>query len=338
MSIEALIAFSLASAIGAELLLFAVFLLSRSQRSAALSLLAGLSLLLAGIVIANLAIGVGAWPGLANVVLFADLCIPPMAYLYVRQLDPARPPPNRRDVSHVAPAVLGTSVWVANLVSSMDTYVIGCWVLYLGACVYRLAQDGNGYTRARRRFIVVLLGVLSLVVLLRGAMSFNAGSVSFLNGTPYLLVLLVTFAATCLLLFSALRFPDLMDGPAGKYLNSPIPETELIVLEARLLEHIKERRPYLDPDLTLTALAAQIEAPGRQVSQLVNARFGLNVSAYLNRCRIEEAARLLAAMPATPIKLVMFQSGFRSKSIFNREFQRRLGVSPSIFKRRHFDR
>jgi AraC-like DNA-binding protein len=33
------------------------------------------------------------------------------------------------------------------------------------------------------------------------------------------------------------------------------------------------------------------------------------------------------------IKAVMFASGFKSKSIFNREFQRCLGVSPTEFRR-----
>jgi AraC-like DNA-binding protein len=69
--------------------------------------------------------------------------------------------------------------------------------------------------------------------------------------------------------------------------------------------------------------------PARQVSQLVNARFKTNVSAFINQHRVQEAARLLCEEPDKPIKVVMFESGFKSKSIFNREFQRRMGKSPS---------
>lgn len=336
MPAQALIAFSLASAIGAELLLFAVFLLSKGRRNPALHLLAGLSLLLAGIIVANLAIGMGAWSGLADLVLFADLCVPPVTYLYIRQLSPTRPPIRRRDLVHALPPILGLGAWVGGLASSMDAYVIACWILYLGAAAYRFARDGDDHPRALWRFVVALLGVFTLIVVLRVTMALRAGSaLSFLTGAPYLMVLVATFAATCLLLFTALRFPDLLGGGAGspKYTGSTVSDAGLRALVARFDECLEVHKPYLDPDLTLTALAARLEAPPRHVSQLVNARFGVNVPAYLNRRRVEEAIRRLTAAPATPIKVVMFESGFRSKSIFNREFQRCAGMSPSEFRR-----
>jgi AraC-like DNA-binding protein len=53
---------------------------------------------------------------------------------------------------------------------------------------------------------------------------------------------------------------------------------------------------------------------------------------YINQRRAAFAAELLAASDK-PIKVIMFESGFRSKSTFNREFQRCFSRSPSEFRR-----
>ncbi len=68
------------------------------------------------------------------------------------------------------------------------------------------------------------------------------------------------------------------------------------------------------------------------MSQLINARYGMNVAAYMNFWRARTAARLLVESPEKPIKIVMHEAGFRSKSIFNREFQRHFAKSPGEYR------
>jgi len=331
-----LVAFALESAISAQLALFAAYLLSSRARAPALYVLAGLSAALAAMIAGNLMIGATGWPWLGDVVLFLDLLAPPLVYLYVRQMRHPASQLRLVDVVHALPAALGLAAWKANLLSSMDVYVIGCWTAYLAAAAYHFLHDRANYASAAlRRFIVGLLSVLATTLALRVVMSVEAAQGRpFLEGVPYLLVLAGAFLVTCQIIFTSLRYPGLLSIPGShvKYARSTADATDLKALEQRFETLFRDRRPYLDPDLTPDALAGMLGAPARHVSQLVNARYGMNLASYINQCRIREVAHLLTTEPEKPIKVVMFECGFKSKSIFNREFQRCLGTSPSQFR------
>ncbi|MEM7378929.1 MAG: AraC family transcriptional regulator [Pseudomonadota bacterium] len=88
---------------------------------------------------------------------------------------------------------------------------------------------------------------------------------------------------------------------------------------------------YLDPDLNLQRLARKVGVPTKRVSGAVNAVEGMNVSQWINRLRIEHAQALLAA-PERAVTEVIFESGFNTKSSFNREFKRVTGTTPSAWR------
>lgn len=98
---------------------------------------------------------------------------------------------------------------------------------------------------------------------------------------------------------------------------------------ATLEEHMRLKKPFLDPDLTLARLSRKLVLPAKQVSAAINRVKGENVSRYINRQRIEEACRLLS--DGHNITSAMFESGFNTKSNFNREFLRVKGVNPSAW-------
>ena len=329
-----LIAFALESAVCAELGLFAVFLLaSTAKRSPALYLLAGLSACLAATIGGDLLAGAVAWPWLEDAILFLDLLVPPLVYLYVRQIRSPAPQLGPRALLHAAPAVVGLTLWRSGLVNAMDPYVLLCWMVYLTAATAMLRRRHRDYEPAAlRRFIGALLSLLAVMVVLRIVLVLTlAPNASFRSGTAFLLILVGAFLATSLILFTALRRPLLLSTPGAerKYADSTADAADLDDLAARLEALMREHKPYLDPDLDLRALATQLGASPRHLSQLVNTRFGLNITAYLNRARVTEAAARLAATPDAPIKTVMYDCGFRSKTVFNREFQRWMGKSPS---------
>lgn len=95
----------------------------------------------------------------------------------------------------------------------------------------------------------------------------------------------------------------------------------------RLDEHVSLHKPYLDPDLTLARLARRLMLPAKQLSAAINRGRNENVSRYINRLRIEEACRLLAT--GKSVTAAMLESGFNTKSNFNREFLRVKNKSPS---------
>jgi AraC-like DNA-binding protein len=97
---------------------------------------------------------------------------------------------------------------------------------------------------------------------------------------------------------------------------------------ARKLEGLmEEQRVFLDPDLTLSRLSRKLVVPAKQVSGAINRVYGENVSRFINRKRIEYACGLLEK--GVPVTAVIYESGFNTKSNFNREFLRVKNMPPS---------
>ena len=94
---------------------------------------------------------------------------------------------------------------------------------------------------------------------------------------------------------------------------------------------MRDKKLYRDPDLTLNRLSRRLGMPSRQISGAVNRLHGRNVSQVVNEYRVEEAKRLLADTDRT-VSEIMLESGFQTKSNFNREFLRVTGISPSAFR------
>lgn len=92
------------------------------------------------------------------------------------------------------------------------------------------------------------------------------------------------------------------------------------------------RRLYLNPDLTLNLLARKTATPARQISEAINQQYGCNISQWINGFRIRHAQQLLLKTNSS-ITNIMLDSGFSTKSNFNREFMRISGISPSQYRR-----
>src|SRR4051812_27136395 len=231
---------------------------------------------MAGLLAGNLLIGFAGFDWLSDAVLFLDLVGPPLAFLYVTEMRWEPRPLTRADALHGIPAVAGVAIWRIGLLSSMDVYVNVCWLAYLIASGYMLTRHYAAYApAARQRFLLLLIAAFSTVWLLRLVIVARAPfEPAFREGFPYLLILAAIFALTCVVLFTALRHPDLLSVPGShvKYGLLPTDETELDRLNQRLVAALASARPYVDPEFSLAELAALLDAPPRQVSQTINAR------------------------------------------------------------------
>jgi AraC-like DNA-binding protein len=96
------------------------------------------------------------------------------------------------------------------------------------------------------------------------------------------------------------------------------------------------KEAFLDPDLTLDRLARKACIPARQISIAINQIYGRNVSQVVNEYRIERAKSLLTSSDRS-ITQIYLDSGFQTKSNFNREFSRVTGQTPSAFRRSTVD-
>lgn len=104
-----------------------------------------------------------------------------------------------------------------------------------------------------------------------------------------------------------------------------------IELSSMLETLIREKQLFLDANLTLTILARKSGVPARQISSAINASHGCNVSQWINAFRVQRAQQLLLSS-TLPVIEVMQETGFMTKSNFNREFLRISGMTPTAFR------
>ncbi len=107
---------------------------------------------------------------------------------------------------------------------------------------------------------------------------------------------------------------------------APEEQLEDAVLMSRLNALVTESDLFLNPDLTLSMLSRKLAVPAKRLSSAINRETGQNVSRYINAFRIEHAAKLLKA--GHNVTQAMFDSGFNTKSNFNREFLRVKNCTP----------
>src|SRR5690606_24077483 len=95
-----------------------------------------------------------------------------------------------------------------------------------------------------------------------------------------------------------------------------------------------ERKHYLEPELTLEQLADQLGLSARLVSNIINRKFNKNFFEFINYYRVEEAKAIITSRPEHVSMLdVMADSGFNSKSAFNRFFKKYTGMTPTEFRK-----
>jgi len=110
---------------------------------------------------------------------------------------------------------------------------------------------------------------------------------------------------------------------------------ELQPWREKLLYLMGTEQPWLEPELTLTELAHRLRTHPALLSKVINAGCGQNFNDFVNSYRVAEARRKLADPRFAHYSLVgvALESGFNSKSTFNRVFRKLAGQAPSEVSR-----
>ena len=132
---------------------------------------------------------------------------------------------------------------------------------------------------------------------------------------------------------TALVAPDVL-GEAPRSVAPVAPTelpSELLALREKLLALMQVAQPWLEPELTLTELAQRLRTNAGFLSKVINTGCGQNFNDFVNTYRVAEARRKLADRRFAHYSLVgvALESGFNSKSTFNRVFKKLLGHAPS---------
>ncbi|MBH9551538.1 AraC family transcriptional regulator [Inhella gelatinilytica] len=100
-----------------------------------------------------------------------------------------------------------------------------------------------------------------------------------------------------------------------------------------LLVRWQQEKPFLDPELSLTALATLWQENPRQLSQRIQ-QFAPapHFRDFVNRARVEWVCDQLAQGRRDKLLTLQLEAGFNSKSVFNEAFKRYTGTSPSAYR------
>ncbi len=162
----------------------------------------------------------------------------------------------------------------------------------------------------------------------------------------FFIIILLLFVFINRVLMRALQKPELFavmneeDNPVKnplKYPGSNLTAGDSKRLVEQLQQHMKTRKPYLEPELTLEQLATQLSIRPKILSQVINESLNQNFFDFVNRYRIEDAKQLLTNPEDKKITVleVLYEVGFNSKSSFNTLFKKHTGLTPSEFKRKN---
>jgi AraC-like DNA-binding protein len=89
---------------------------------------------------------------------------------------------------------------------------------------------------------------------------------------------------------------------------------------------------YANPDISLDTAINAIGINRAKMNSILKDEIGLTFSAYLNKLRLTEAARLLAEKPEANVAEIAFSVGYNNVSYFNKLFKNEYGHSPKTFK------
>lgn len=284
----------------------------------------------------NLLAALGALGGLRDLNLLLEIGCVAASFVYVTRAYEGAPAPSVRDLWHAALPVGVFLSWMSGLVGNVDQLTLLVLSAYLAACAVALARHWPRYRPQPVLVFALLLtaSVAALVVLRMGMMSDVALGLSLRESGAYLALLLVMAGLSSAVLVLELRHPNMLAGvfvPAKA--ASALSAAALDEIDVRFQRLMREGRPHLDPELSLEALAGQLNLKPRELSQFASGRYGVTVPALVNQWRLDEAARMLAD-PANklPVTTIMYDAGFGSKSSFQREFHKRFGMSPSAYR------
>ncbi|WP_024771913.1 helix-turn-helix domain-containing protein [Aquimarina macrocephali] len=123
------------------------------------------------------------------------------------------------------------------------------------------------------------------------------------------------------------------EGKKNEYLSG-MSDEELNNLKLSLEHVMFVGEKYLDEDLTLSRLASAISISDKKLSTFLNQYLETTFYDYVNKYRVASVKEKMKSSEYGNITLlgIAYESGFKSKTSFNRIFKKETGLSPSQFK------
>lgn len=265
------------------------------------------------------------------------LVLGPLLYFYV--LKTTRPKYNfrRTDLLHFSPLILVHWHPPIHLLASTSivTYIYLSHRLIERFYKAREFNEAGDRHRHELRWLHRLLGAF-------GLLSFTSVPISAVNhffyhvGPPtyYLLYLLSAGMMIWLAVEAFLRLEVLLPGRQPLISNPPL-SAALRQKGIWLKKAMETSLFYQDPELSLSSLAKALNIHPHELSRIINIALKKNFNDFINEYRVREVTGKLNDPAYDRLTLIglAFDSGFNSKTTFNRTFKQITGKSAAEYKK-----
>jgi len=223
------------------------------------------------------------------------------------------------------------------LIMSAAILQIGTYAV-AGFLMIRRFQNEQGSNSSRLVFLKgILLGFLIVALCWIPGHLYSAfpGFNIVVSNFFYQLSFLVMSALVFLIGFYAIRRPELFKTFAkkSKYRHSSLAPTAAGKIKKQLLHLMETQQPYLDPTLSLKQLAELLEVNQVHLSQVMNEQCGKSFYDLVNEYRVSAFVEKAQSGDYENYTLlaIALESGFQSKTSFNKAFKKIKGSTPSQF-------
>ena len=272
-----------------------------------------------------------------NLGLAANLAVGPLLYLYGHHLLLANKSFKSSSLLHFIPSLLYVlfSNGIPNLDGSFFWYVSYTFILlqsyvYLGMSIRLYQKKMKGIQKELKLWYIRLIVTLALIwmcytLIFVGILpTYSAGPTAY----SFFIVLLAYLGINSKKTFD-------LSLTARYHASKLSPEKGRAYFE-KIEAMMNEKQLYLNPGLTLTAVAEAVGTSSRNVSEIINKYANQNFASYINNYRVEEAKCLLKTRgKKTKIISVAFDAGFNNLSTFNVAFKAMTNLTPSEYRAKY---
>lgn len=118
-----------------------------------------------------------------------------------------------------------------------------------------------------------------------------------------------------------------------KYQKSGLSDLEALKIHKRLTDLMSSEKIFKNPEITLVELSQLLSVHPNILSQVINTLENKNFYDYINDKRVEEFKTIVVLQKNRKYTLLSLalESGFNSKTTFNRNFKKSTGLSPTEY-------
>jgi len=275
-----------------------------------------------------------------------SLALGPLIYFFVLKITRPDQPFRFKHLLHFSPLLLQLCARVLKagqldaLLQTATFISVGVY-LYLSHLLIKRFYEGQKFDAGDRyrlglRWLQIQLKGFGLLWLLW--IIFTAAAYFFYHGklgvyTWHPLYLLLSFTALVTSAVTYLR-PELNLKEGTAFPVKPLLPADLKQKGIWLKRMVKENRYYQDPELTLSSLAEKLNLTTHELSRIVNQALKKNFNDLINEYRVREVVQKMQDPAYDHITLlgIAYESGFNSKTTFNRIFKQTTGKNPAEYK------